>query len=134
MGSFEDQVLAINRALVLALDPARADWEERAVEAVSGMRALGLGVRVLRALEREEGVDPALDPSGYRGAHDPGGPINQPPDSPDELMMPFGKYKGRLLGEIERSDPGYIDWLAGQEKTRPANIGVAAREIIQRRG
>jgi uncharacterized protein (DUF3820 family) len=30
-------------------------------------------------------------------------------------VMPFGKYKGRLLEEILIDDPSYADWLAGQE-------------------
>jgi len=30
-------------------------------------------------------------------------------------VMPFGKYKGRLLEEILIDDPSYVDWLAAQD-------------------
>src|SRR2546423_13353639 len=30
-------------------------------------------------------------------------------------VMPFGKYKGRLLEEILIDDPSYLDWLAAQD-------------------
>jgi uncharacterized protein (DUF3820 family) len=30
-------------------------------------------------------------------------------------IVPFGKYKGRLLEEILIDDPSYIDWLAEQD-------------------
>jgi uncharacterized protein (DUF3820 family) len=29
-------------------------------------------------------------------------------------VMPFGKYKGKLLEEILVDDPSYVDWLAAQ--------------------
>src|SRR5262249_3747354 len=33
----------------------------------------------------------------------------------DAHVMPFGKYKGRLLEEIVVDDPSYLDWLAAQD-------------------
>jgi uncharacterized protein (DUF3820 family) len=30
-------------------------------------------------------------------------------------IVPFGKYKGRLLEEILVDDPAYVDWLAEQD-------------------
>src|SRR5262245_27071608 len=30
-------------------------------------------------------------------------------------VIPFGKYKGRLLDELLVDDPSYLDWLAEQE-------------------
>lgn len=33
--------------------------------------------------------------------------------------MPFGKYYNRPLGEIERADLRYLDWLNGREITNP---------------
>jgi len=33
----------------------------------------------------------------------------------DAHVMPFGKYKGRLLEEILVDDPSYLDWLVAQD-------------------
>jgi uncharacterized protein (DUF3820 family) len=33
-------------------------------------------------------------------------------------VMPFGKYKGRLIEEIIIDDPSYLDWLAAQDWIR----------------
>lgn len=30
-------------------------------------------------------------------------------------IVPFGKYKGRLLEELFVDDPAYLQWLAGQD-------------------
>jgi len=30
-------------------------------------------------------------------------------------IIPFGKYKGRLIEEVLVDDPAYLQWLAGQE-------------------
>jgi uncharacterized protein (DUF3820 family) len=30
-------------------------------------------------------------------------------------VMPFGKYKGRLVEEILVDDPNYVDWLSAQD-------------------
>lgn len=32
-----------------------------------------------------------------------------------ELVIPFGKYKGRSVGEISGIDPQYLEWLAAQD-------------------
>lgn len=32
-----------------------------------------------------------------------------------ELVIPFGKYKGRSVGEVSGIDPQYLEWLAAQD-------------------
>jgi len=34
--------------------------------------------------------------------------------------MPWGKYRGMTLGEIARTDPGYLDWLGGLDNLKPS--------------
>lgn len=40
----------------------------------------------------------------------------------ENVIMPFGKYKGKSLKEIEEQDPNYIDWL------RKNNIDILGRK------
>jgi uncharacterized protein (DUF3820 family) len=44
----------------------------------------------------------------------------------DAHVMPFGKYKGRLLEEILVDDPSYLDWLAAQDWFRTEFEGLHA--------
>ena len=37
----------------------------------------------------------------------------------DSFVITFGKYNGKTLGEIWKTDGNYIDWLWGNEKTDP---------------
>jgi len=46
-------------------------------------------------------------------------------------VVPFGKYKGRLIEELLVDDPGYVEWLAGQEWFR-AKFTVLHQVIINR--
>ena len=34
-------------------------------------------------------------------------------------VITFGKYKGKTLGELYKTDRGYLEWLDGNEKTDP---------------
>ena len=34
-------------------------------------------------------------------------------DQARRIRMPFGKYRGTLLGELETADLRYLDWLNG---------------------
>jgi uncharacterized protein (DUF3820 family) len=36
-------------------------------------------------------------------------------NEPASNIVPFGKYKGRLIEELLLDDPGYLQWLSGQE-------------------
>jgi uncharacterized protein (DUF3820 family) len=51
-------------------------------------------------------------------------------DQPSNIV-PFGKYKGRLIEEVLVDDPGYLQWLAGQEWFR-SKFAVLYQVIINR--
>lgn len=46
-------------------------------------------------------------------------------------IIPFGKYKGRLVDEVLLDDPGYLQWLAGQDWFR-AKFNILHQVIINR--
>jgi hypothetical protein len=46
-------------------------------------------------------------------------------------IVPFGKYKGRLIEEVLADDPGYIEWLTGQDWFR-TKFTVLHQVIINR--
>jgi len=129
----DDEIYAINAALLSALDPDNEGWADSAVEAFGAMRTLGLGLRALHPLERGEGPSTDGNPPGYRDAHQ--GP-DRPGDAdttPQGVVMTFGKHSGRTLGEIQDLDPQYLVWLLHKHReggTRPAEIGQAVQEIL----
>jgi uncharacterized protein (DUF3820 family) len=47
-------------------------------------------------------------------------------------VVPFGKYKGRLIEELIEDDPGYLQWLASQDWFRARF--VALHQVIINRG
>jgi uncharacterized protein (DUF3820 family) len=44
-------------------------------------------------------------------------------------VLPFGKYKGRLIEEVLIDDPSYLEWLAEQEWFRAEFEGLHAAII-----
>jgi len=51
----------------------------------------------------------------------------------EDVVMPFGKYKGRSLGEIADEDLLYLDYVNGFEDLRPPLLQAVA-DICARRG
>jgi uncharacterized protein (DUF3820 family) len=49
----------------------------------------------------------------------------------DPKIIPFGKYKGRLVEEVLVDDPNYLQWLAGQDWFR-AKFNILHQVIINR--
>ncbi len=49
-------------------------------------------------------------------------------DGQDEaaIVMPFGKYKGRLIGDIPED---YLEWFADNVKTKPALAEAVAKAL-----
>lgn len=47
----------------------------------------------------------------------------------EDVIMPFGKHKGRALGDILASDAAYLDWLAGTE-IRSTRLAGAVKEMV----
>ncbi len=50
------------------------------------------------------------------------------PPEPANLVLTFGKYRDRRLGEVFQIDPGYVDWLA--REGRDEAIRTAARSLL----
>jgi len=50
------------------------------------------------------------------------------PPEPANLVLTFGKYRDRRLGEIVQIDPGYVDWLA--REGRDEAVRTAARSLL----
>jgi hypothetical protein len=50
-------------------------------------------------------------------------------DSPEDLVLTFGKYIRKPLGQIARQDPGYVAWLA--ENARDEGVKQAARSVLE---
>jgi hypothetical protein len=42
-------------------------------------------------------------------------PPARPIDKPEDVIMPFGKHKGKALGQILADDASYLDWLNNGE-------------------
>jgi uncharacterized protein (DUF3820 family) len=57
----------------------------------------------------------------------------EPSRKPPANIVPFGKYKGRLIEEVLVDDPGYLQWLAGQVWFRD-KFAVLYQVIINRGG
>ena len=50
----------------------------------------------------------------------------------DKAIVPFGKYKGRLIEELLVDDPNYLEWLSGQDWFRAKYINL--HQVIINRG
>lgn len=46
----------------------------------------------------------------------------------EDVTMPFGKHKGKRLGDLVDEDPGYLDWLQTTEIRSP-RLAEAVAEI-----
>jgi curved DNA-binding protein CbpA len=53
-----------------------------------------------------------------RGPHGEGA-AGPPPGSPRGSVLPFGRHIGWSLGEVARTDPGYLTWLAERREGAP---------------
>jgi hypothetical protein len=49
---------------------------------------------------------------------------------PENVVMPFGKHRGRTLGDILAEDPAYLDWL--QDAVKSPNLKNAVAEMNEK--
>jgi hypothetical protein len=56
--------------------------------------------------------------------------IKEAPKPPElaNLVLTFGRYRDRRLGEVVQLDPGYVDWLA--REGRDEALRTAARSLL----
>jgi hypothetical protein len=59
------------------------------------------------------------DRSKYTGGQEASEPKMETVEDAAGFVIGFGKYSGKTLGEIWKTDGRYIDWLWGNEKTDP---------------
>ena len=50
----------------------------------------------------------------------------------EEVVIPFGKYRGKSLGEIADADLLYLDWLNGLDNLKP-RLMKAVADLCARR-
>jgi uncharacterized protein (DUF3820 family) len=91
----------IEKLLRLALDPAAPDGEAKAA-----------ALRILH-LARTAGVTAEQVLAGVSAV--PGDDDSDDVESCpwwEDVVLPFGKYKGETIGDVMRENPGYIRWCA----------------------
>ena len=44
----------------------------------------------------------------------------------EDIRVPFGKHKGKRLGDLLDEDPAYLDWLSGLEDLREPMASAVA--------
>lgn len=101
------------------------------------MQGLGSALTYARryGLSAQLGIAPE-DDDGNRasGNGDGGRPVrgqrHAAPDNPADMVVPFGKkHKGKTIGTIWQSDPGYVEWLA--KECKMDDVRQAATEFLQ---
>lgn len=67
----------------------------------------------------------------WRNAPDGTGGAGEPPGRPSGTVLPFGRFIAWSIGEIARSDPGYLDWLDERPEGAPyrAEIDTALKRL-----
>ena len=67
----------------------------------------------------------------WRPERDGTGGAGPPPGRPSGSVLPFGRHIGWSIGEIARSDPGYLEWLAQRPEGAPylGEIDQALRKV-----
>ncbi|MGC8633814.1 MAG: DnaJ domain-containing protein [Candidatus Limnocylindrales bacterium] len=90
------------------------------------------GLRPVPTRERRASQEPlrSSDPCGPILRHRvPARPLRLPSlEEARATVLAFGKFHGRTLGDVERSEPTYIDWIA-RTITRDHGLVVRARVI-----
>ncbi len=55
----------------------------------------------------------------WHNAPDGTGGAGEPPGRPSGTVLPFGRFIAWSIGEVARSDPGYLDWLDQRPEGAP---------------
>lgn len=122
-------VEAAYRVLAMVLHPDRSGTGDAAA-----MAELNWAYAILRDPERRMAYDssrvpiPVAAPSGSsllsRMKEAVAAAEERMPDNPARMVLDFGRYAGRNLGELARIDPAYLEWL------RRHSSGVRYRHAI----
>jgi exodeoxyribonuclease X-like protein len=52
-----------------------------------------------------------------------------PPTDPRAVVVTFGKYQGKTIGEIAQLDLSYVEWMS--QAARDATVRLAAMDVIK---
>jgi uncharacterized protein (DUF3820 family) len=105
----------IRKAFALALHPETGQ-EERKAAWIGALRlVIASGFTTL-----DEFLDAAAPESSDEGYDRPKGWY---------VVMPFGKHKGSMLGDIANSHPDYFDWLV-EQTFRSRRLNEAVKEVL----
>ena len=117
--SRDDEIAAAYRIL------ARRNHPDVAGEAATErMTRLNAAFERLRTPERRAEYDRELERNGgvetpSRPESDGTGAAGRPPGRPSGSVLRFGRHLGWTIGEIARTDPGYLVWLEERREGRP---------------
>ncbi len=130
------RMIELNAAWDQVRDPVRrAAYDRRRAAAASA------GVGEVRVAPREAPAPAPRGPSASSGPSGTGfggdvGSAGPPPGRPSGSVLNFGRYGGWSLGEISRTDPGYLEWLDRMPIGRPYRVELDAmlRKLGRRLG
>ncbi len=105
-------------AAVFHPDHAGADGEPRMREINAAWEVLGDAKR-RAAYDAERCANGPADPATGQAAPPWTGRAGPPPGRPSGMVVDFGIFAGWSLGEIARTDPGYLEWLELQRDGLP---------------
>ncbi|MBI3751843.1 MAG: DnaJ domain-containing protein [Chloroflexi bacterium] len=108
-----EQMVRINRAWAILGDPTERSAFDR-----SHRRAPAAQSPVATPAATPDRTEPSA--VGRRPASGWGaGAAGPPPGRPSGSVLDFGIYLGWSLGEVDRRDPGYLDWLVERPEGVP---------------
>lgn len=125
-----DRMTALNRAWELIGDPAKRAAFDRVRHAPDPGRGGGAST-----VSRDWSSGRSSAGGGYDASMrtaDGVGAAGSPPGSPSGSVLTFGRYAGWSLGEIERVDLEYVEWLDRMPIGRPYREEIDA--ILRRTG
>jgi curved DNA-binding protein CbpA len=118
----------INAAFDLVRDAHRRSLYDRELDAIDPERAAAARGRRRQAppptaeprrAEARPTAATAYQPRERASERDGTGAAGPPPGRPSGSVLTFGRHLGWSIGEIARSDPGYLVWLEGKAEGRP---------------
>lgn len=100
---------------------------------------LGIGVdssiatseEVEQAIHRQEANEREEVPKGDGGSKASVDKASGQVKDWKEVVCPVGKHKGKLMGEIFKNDPDYLDWMAKNMEAKTADFKMALDEAAK---
>ncbi len=111
-----DVIAAAHRVLAARLDPDHdaSGIAEFRVKELNRALAVLTDAAKRREYDEQLAAEAALVPMGPdHNGHSLGGRVQaHEADGAGDIRLNFGRYTGRTLGELARSDPDYLRWLS----------------------